>query len=181
MKRRKKDIKIFKSRNFTIFVIFLILGLTISWLIWYFSAEVQQARQHKKEAEILVRKIQEQVEKYAVDSYGGETPEETYEMFLHALKTEDIDLASKYFALDKQEEYKQFFVDIKNNNKWEEMIKDLFNPDNQKGGMKENNTYVVRIYNTGNYLIAQAVLKIPLNLTGTKNDLVSSVWKIIEF
>ena len=181
MKHRKKDIKIFKSKYFIIFIIFLILGLTTSWLVWYFSAEMRQARQYRKDAEILARKIQEQAEEYAVDTYGGETPEETYEMFLQALKMEDINLASKYFILDKQEEYKQFFTDIKNNNKWDEMIEDLFNPDNQKGEMKENNTYVIRVYNTENYLIAQAVLKIPLNFVATEKELLSNIWKIIEF
>ncbi|TSA56814.1 hypothetical protein D4R42_02795, partial [bacterium] len=110
MKRKKKNIKFFKSRYFIIFVVFLILGLITIWSTWYFSAEVQQARQYKKDAEILSRKIQEQAKEYAADTYGGETPEKTYGMFLQALKMEDIDLASKYFILDKQEEYKQFFT-----------------------------------------------------------------------
>jgi len=181
MKHKKNNIKFFKSRYIFIFVILLILGLTTNWLVWYFSAEVQQARQYKKDAEILTRKIQEQAEEYAVDTYGGETPEETYEMFLQALKMEDIDLASKYFILDKQEEYKQFFIDIKNNNKWDEMIEDLFSPDNRKGEMKENNTYVIRVYNIENYLIAQVVLKIPLNFVATGKEPLSNIWKIIEF
>ena len=34
------------------------------------------------------------------DTYGGKTPEETLKMFVEALKKEDVDLASKYFALD---------------------------------------------------------------------------------
>jgi len=181
MKHRKKNIKFFKSRYISIFVIFLILGLTTSGLLWYFSAEVRQARQYKKDAEILARKIQEKAEEYAVDTYGGKTPEETYGMFLQALKIEDIDLASKYFILDRQEEYRQFFTDIKNNNKWDEMIEDLFNLDNQKGKMKENNTYVIRVYNTENYLIAQAVLKIPLNFVVTEKEPLSNIWKMIEF
>lgn len=181
MKQRKKNIKFFKLRHIIIFIIFLIFGLITSWLIWYFSAEVQQARQYKKDAEILVAKIQKQEEEYAIDTYGGETPEETYGMFLQALKMEDIDLASKYFILGKQEEYKQFLIDIKNNNKWDEMIEDLFNPDNQKGEMKENNTYVIRVYNIENYLIAQAVLKIPSAFAGTEKESLSNIWKIIEF
>ena len=181
MKRRKKNIRFLKSRYFIILVIFLILGLGISWSSWYFNPEMRQARQYKKDAEILARKIQEQAKEYAADTYGGETPKETYEMFLQALKMGDIGLASKYFISDKQEEYEQFFTDIKNNNKWDEMIEDLFNPDNQKGEMKENSTYVIRVYNTENYLIAQAVLKIPLNLVVTEKEPISNIWKIIEF
>jgi len=181
MRRKKKDIKFFKSRYFIIFVVFLILGLITIWSTWYFSEEVQQARQYKKDAEILDKKIREQAKEYAADTYGGETPEETYEMFLQALKMEDINLASKYFILDKQEEYKQFFTDIKNNNKWDEMIEDLSNPENQKGEMKENSAYVIRVYNTENYLIAQAVLKIPLNLATEEKEPLSNTWKMIEF
>jgi len=181
MRRKKKNINFFKSRNFIIFVVFLIFGLITIWSTWYFSAEVQQARQYKKDAEILSRKIKEQAKEYAADTYGGETPEKTYGMFLQALKIEDIDLASKYFILDKQEEYKQFFTDIKNNNKWDEMIEDLFNPENQKGEMKEDNTYVIRVYNMEDYLIAQAVLKTPLNLVAAEKEPLSNIWKIIEF
>lgn len=45
-------------------------------------------------------------EQYRNDIYGGDTPEETWDMFLSALKKRDFDLASKYFVFDKQE--KQF-------------------------------------------------------------------------
>jgi HEAT repeat protein len=34
------------------------------------------------------------------DTYGGKTPEETLQMFIEALKKEDIELASRYFMLE---------------------------------------------------------------------------------
>lgn len=40
---------------------------------------------------------------YENDTYGGKTPEETLQLFTDALKKGDINLASKYFLLDKQE------------------------------------------------------------------------------
>ncbi len=46
---------------------------------------------------------------YREDVYGGKTPEETFDMFLDALKNGDIELASKYFAVRKQTEYKEKF------------------------------------------------------------------------
>ena len=49
---------------------------------------------------------------YKEDIYGGKTPEETWSMFLDALKKGDIDLASKYFAVEKQEEMKEKFQEI---------------------------------------------------------------------
>jgi len=41
---------------------------------------------------------------YKTDTYGGKTPEETFNMFLTALKSGDVDLASKYFEPDEQAE-----------------------------------------------------------------------------
>ncbi len=39
---------------------------------------------------------------YKDDTYGGKTPEETWAMFLDALKKGDVELASKYFVVEKQ-------------------------------------------------------------------------------
>lgn len=41
---------------------------------------------------------------YAADKDGGKTPEETLDLFISALKSGDIEKASKYYVLDKQEE-----------------------------------------------------------------------------
>ena len=45
------------------------------------------------------QRLQDQWEKpYREDTYGGKTPEETYDMFLDALRKGDTTLASKYFV-----------------------------------------------------------------------------------
>ncbi len=41
---------------------------------------------------------------YIEDTYGGKTPEETWGLFLDALKKGDVELASKYFVVEKQKE-----------------------------------------------------------------------------
>lgn len=41
-------------------------------------------------------------EQYKNDKYGGRTPQETLNMFLLALENGDIELASKYFVIEKQ-------------------------------------------------------------------------------
>jgi len=43
---------------------------------------------------------------YREDTYGGKTPEETWAMFLAALREGNVDLASKYFVVEKQEEWR---------------------------------------------------------------------------
>ncbi|MDD5760729.1 MAG: hypothetical protein PHF45_01595 [Candidatus Pacebacteria bacterium] len=159
---------------------FLVLILGISVLIWHFNPEIQEAKKHKEEAAIFSQKIQEERNKYINDSYGGESPETTYQMFLEALNDQNIDLAVRYFVFDKQELYKQFFLDIKNNGRWEEMMEDLLNPENQKGEMKPSNSYVIRVYNKDNYLIAQATLK-EISFSENGGEIRGSIWKMIEF
>ena len=49
------------------------------------------------------RKLLSDLERpYRTDTYGGKTPEETFNMFLSALKSGDVELASKYFEPERQ-------------------------------------------------------------------------------
>ena len=41
-------------------------------------------------------------EAYKKDEYGGATPEETLNLLIEALKAGDLELASKYFVVEKQ-------------------------------------------------------------------------------
>lgn len=60
---------------------------------WKFDRELQQ--------------LTDEINKpYLEDTYGGKTPKETLEMFIAAVENGDYDLASKYFVLSKQEEWK---------------------------------------------------------------------------
>jgi hypothetical protein len=61
---------------------------------------------------MMMRNIAKYEQKFKDDKYGGKTPEETYTMFLEALKKKDIELASKYFVLEKQEEYKKVLQEV---------------------------------------------------------------------
>lgn len=49
------------------------------------------------------------------DTYGGLTPEETFTLLLDALRAGDVDLASKYFVLHKQEEWRDRLQNFKKN------------------------------------------------------------------
>src|SRR3989338_4124231 len=48
---------------------------------------------------------------YKQDAFGGKTPQETYEMFVSALRLSDIELASKYFVFSKQSEKLKKYID----------------------------------------------------------------------
>jgi len=54
----------------------------------------------------IVRYMERLEEAYRNDAYGGDTPEETLNLFIAALKAGDTDLAAKYFLLEEQEKAK---------------------------------------------------------------------------
>lgn len=63
------------------------------------------------------KRLQAQWEKpYREDTYGGKTPEETYDMFLEALREGNTTLASKYFVIEKQDDWKKTLEEYGNNN-----------------------------------------------------------------
>ncbi|MBI4992229.1 MAG: hypothetical protein HZB99_03355 [Candidatus Harrisonbacteria bacterium] len=86
------------SRNFFIFsgVLILVVVLAAGSLLWW-QRHNDPVRQQQALLEDYQRKVEEA---YSNDTYGGSTPEETLRLFVEALKKEDIELASKYFALD---------------------------------------------------------------------------------
>ncbi|MFH0803882.1 MAG: hypothetical protein V1877_02080 [Candidatus Tagabacteria bacterium] len=82
-----------------LFAVIIFLAGGAIWLDRYYQwrkSPQYQAEKYLKEME----------QKYREDTYGGFTPEETLQLFIDALKKGDTDLASKYFVVDKQEEWK---------------------------------------------------------------------------
>jgi hypothetical protein len=85
----------------------IFLGILIivagGYFIWngYLSPSAQYARQ----ANANYQKYLDQQATYEsamkADTYGGKTPQETLGLFETALKSGDVDLASKYFVLDE--------------------------------------------------------------------------------
>ena len=74
------------------------------------------------------QRLQAQWEKpYREDKYGGKTTEETYGMFLEALRKGDTELASKYFVVGKQEDWLKTLEEFKNNGSLADFIIELEN------------------------------------------------------
>jgi len=78
-------------------VVFVVGGYAIWYL--YFSPDAQYIREIKQSTLELPGKIEAYKKAREADTYGGATPEETLQMFIEALRNEDIELAYKYFAL----------------------------------------------------------------------------------
>ena len=64
----------------------------------------EQQRQMFESADLYQKQIEDYKKAMKADKYGGETPEETWTMFIDALEAGDTDLAAKYFVLEKQDE-----------------------------------------------------------------------------
>lgn len=96
----------------------VLVGFGVLYGLRFFSPEYRQEQ-------AAMQRLQALQEQYEKDMYGGDTPEETLRLFIEALKKEDIDLAAKYFVIDKQEEWLENLQKIKEKNMLAKMVKDL--------------------------------------------------------
>lgn len=73
------------------------------FFVWnrYFSPQAKLNRQNAENYQKYLEWQANYEKAMKEDTYGGKTPEETLQMFIEALKKEDIELASKYFILDE--------------------------------------------------------------------------------
>lgn len=124
---------------------------------YYFSPE-QKALREFEELEKL----------YAEDTYGGETPEETLQLFIDALKAGDIELASKYFVIEKQEEWESNLHKINDNGFLQEMVSDL---------NRSKDRYKISDGQTG-FDIANDQNEVALTILVGRNS--NGLWKIID-
>lgn len=173
MKKKTKTISKFKI--FYLFIFILISGLII---FYYLNSSFKNIFQIRKEQKLLEEVLKEQERNYQEDIYGGKTPEETYNLFLEALKKEDINLAIKYFLFEKQEEYKKLLEKIKNNGQWEIMLKDLENSKNQQGIYLTEDWYKMTITNDNKEVVTVITFQRPKN---TQFQNLTPLWKIAEF
>ena len=93
-------------RHWSVVLIFAVLAAIVVWAMlnlgpWLRSWQDQRA------AAATQKKLEAA---YRNDKYGGVTPEETFNMFIVALEKGDVELASKYFVLNKQEQWRKIFI-----------------------------------------------------------------------
>ena len=84
------------------------------------------------------RALQSQLEElYRNDKYGGKTPEETFDMFIAALEKGDVELASKYFVIEKQESWLKTLEEYKKEGLISNFVAEL---KDTKSGWEKNQT-----------------------------------------
>lgn len=114
-KKAKRKNKLLTA-TISFIIIILIIFLTIGGGYGILKERVQRvvaAYKTQKAIKQFNQGLNEYYQKFAEDTYGGKTPQETLDMFIEALEKGDIDLASKYFALD----------DNLSRKKWEDALK----------------------------------------------------------
>lgn len=113
-------------KHWSTIVILAIIAIFIGWFLlnlgpiidgfngWLYATKVER---ETKRLEDL----------YKNDKYGAETPEETFDLFIEALKNKDIELASKYFVIKKQDNWLRTLQEYKNNSLLADFIVELRN------------------------------------------------------
>ena len=140
-------------------VLVVALGMGALFVIDYIRYQKSPEYQAQKEAEQIKKE-------YAEDPYGGDTPEQTLQLFIEALKKGDMDLAVKYFVLDKQEEWRADLAQIQEKGLLDEMIGDL---EREKYKNRVNDNYFT-------FSIANDQNEVALTITITRG--LSKKWKI---
>jgi len=129
---------------------------------------------------VYLNNIEKQEEAYSQDIYGGKTPEETYQLFLEALKKKDIELASKYFVLDKQEQYKKALHEVDQNGMWDLMMEDLTRLDSANWDQIAEDYVNLELFSEDNISVEQITFILPSAVL-PPNEIISNVWKILSF
>src|SRR3989344_2535021 len=112
----KKVLKILKSAGV---VVLAVLIFYLAMEAGFRTKDWLDLKKANKEAKNFNESI---LKMFQDDTYGGKTPEETFNLFVTALKNEDVDLAVKYIVLDIERRQKYY---------------DEFNEKKQKGELKK--------------------------------------------
>ena len=123
-----------------------------SYFTWnkYFSAEAKTQRNYQKYVDWQANYEKAMKE----DTYGGKTPQETLDMFVAALRAGDVELASKYFMLDTNENSENYLT----RREWEDGLRKAKEGQELKSIVSEINNMKPSIRITGSSDIFEYVL-----------------------
>ncbi|MDP3729143.1 MAG: hypothetical protein Q8R26_00080 [bacterium] len=162
--------------RFASILVLMIIVVGSAYFVWdRFFSEVGFARRQAAQLESAEKAY---VKAMTADTYGGKSPQETLDMFITALEKGDIELASKYFLLDINENYSRevwidYLENIKSKNLLSQMASDIKNtsqPDLKN--IVGDNDYKFILYTDEGKVGARVNMQF--------ND-ISKVWKIENF
>ncbi len=109
--------KIFSKNKLSVLFLIVILFVAVSFFLNFGLAMYNQYQGEKRVTELkneLERLEQRAFDAKARDTIGGKTPQETLDLFIAAVEKGDYELASKYFVIEKQSEWKKNLNEAKN-------------------------------------------------------------------
>jgi len=128
--------------------IILIIGVLVAlstYALWFYVVRwpvYQVALNDQREGQ---ERYDAMIQMWKEDIYGGDTPEETYEMFADAVRKKDIDLAMKYVYIPERERVQRFFDEKIKNNELDDYIQNDLLPI-EKMGKYEKGDYIYLTY-----------------------------------
>lgn len=165
---KKKKSFLFFALEFVVILVLVGLGYA-AWAIWL-SPEAQLARQTQEQYEKYLSWQEQYEEAMKSDTFGGLTPQETLDMFVEALKEENVDLASKYFLLDEnlsREKWVNALEDKKNKGELNEIINLLISA--ESAGSSMDGRFGFEIKNKEGEIVGDINMKL---------NKYSNIWKI---
>ena len=145
------------------------------FFVWerYFSPQAKINRETQKNYEKYLEWERNYEKAMKEDTYGGKTPEETLQMFIEALRKEDVELASKYFVLrsdgSSDPKWKEGLIKTKEIGKLQEVINVLSKAKPDLGARISEEYYVFSTRDENGTVTADIDLRI---------NKYSGVWKI---
>lgn len=120
----QESVKRRKLLNFKHWTGVVIIGFFAALVIWgLLRFSIYLRERAGREAS---QNIQQQLQApHLNDTFGGKTPEETFNMFLKALKKGNTELASRYFVFNKQDNWKETLDELKQKNLLDDFIDEL--------------------------------------------------------
>lgn len=112
------------SKKILKFVGILILALFVLYLGAEVGFQVKYRLELWKTEKAMEEFNKSIAEMFEADTFGGKTPEQTFDLFVDALKNENVDLAVKYIVLDieRRQKYYDEFNEMKQNGELKEYI-----------------------------------------------------------
>ncbi|MBU1557850.1 hypothetical protein KKC45_02715 [Patescibacteria group bacterium] len=163
--------KIYKKLWFRIVLILLVVFGILYWLgiIGFWVSDIKgylKDWSDNRYMQSLEDKSAELERLYKEDIYGGDTPEETLSLFIKALENKDLELASKYYIIEKQDEALETLRNMSNLDFYIKLL------NSEKEGYRVVNDYM---YNIDFYLDGEQVNVEEFILNQETNK-----WKILE-
>jgi hypothetical protein len=89
-----------------LFIVFSLVILIVAgtFLFIYLNPEAVEKRKAEKNTEDFIEIYEGWEKQLSEDTYGGKTPQETLDMFIKALRSGDLELASKFFSPEIDED-----------------------------------------------------------------------------